>query len=239
MTTRFYAPPEHIQGDRLVLPEDEARHAVRVLRMSVGDTVTVVDGAGGWYEARLDQADKRGAAGTILAHKREVGEPAFQMTLGVALLKNRNRFEVLLEKAAELGVHTLVPLLTSRTERNIFKRDRFEKILIAAMKQCGRSRLVVLAAPQLLREALSVMPTPVLLAHEKVDAQATLWSWLAEHRPLNRLSLLIGPEGGFSEEEVLAAAEAGATAVSLGPRRLRAETAALAAVATTMLALER
>jgi len=238
MTTSFYAPLSAIREQAyVVLPEDEAAHAVRVLRKRPGDEIVVVDGAGGWHRVRLDHADRKGASGTILETRREVGEPAYALSIGLALLKNRSRFETFLEKAVELGVREVIPLRTHRTGKGQFKVHRAEQVLIAAMKQCGRSRLVRLAAPQPLAAVLGQGDVDLaLLAHEQAAPDRSLVRVLAAHPAAPSLRVLIGPEGGFTDEEVEAARQAGYAPVSLGPRRLRAETAALVAASAVMTA---
>ena len=235
VTTTFYTPSKNIADGRLVLPDDEARHAVRALRHTVGDEIVAVDGAGGRYRVRLTEADKRGAAGEIVAVEREVGEPAHPLVIGLGVLKNAGRFETFVEKAVELGVTEIVPLETERTERARLKPTRLDNILVAALKQSGRSRLPTLAEPMPLAAVLVERSDGLrILCHEAADPQALLPKVLARE-PGGGVTLLIGPEGGFSEAEVAGAQAAGWTVASLGPRRLRAETAAIAAAATAML----
>lgn len=237
MTTSFYVPPENIREQAyVVLPDDEAAHAARVLRKQVGDEIIVVDGAGGWYRVRLDQVGKRSVRGVIVEVRREVGEPSYTLRIGMALLKNRNRFETFLEKAVEMGVSEVIPLLTQRTEKASLKTQRTHNLLVAAMKQCGRSRLVRLAEPTLFHEALEEKTSDIkLIAHEAVDPAHGLLRILEQERGQS-YTILIGPEGGFTDEEIEAARQEGFMPVSLGPRRLRAETAALAAASAVMLA---
>lgn len=239
MTTAFYAPPEAFRGDYVVLPEDEARHAVRVLRLSAGDELVVVDGVGGRHRVRLDHATKREAAGAVLETCRETGEAPYALTLGVGLLKNRNRFETILEKAAELGVRRVVPLLTARTEKESLREERARNILVAAMKQSGRSRLVELEVPQPL-EALVQNPEDGglrLACAMEAPEERSLLDEVQRAEENTQIEILIGPEGGFAPEEVKRVQEAGYRLVSLGRRRLRAETAAITAAAGVMLAL--
>lgn len=233
MTTTFYAPPDLIHDGRITLPEDEARHAVRALRHGVGDEIVVVDGAGGRYRVRLTEADKRGAAGEIVEAQREVGEPPYRLTVGLGTLKNAGRFETFAEKAVELGVSRIVPLATERTERERVKERRLENILVAAMKQSGRSRLPELAELQDFDETLRSGDPLRILCHESADPAAALPHVLAG-APVS-LTILVGPEGGFSEAEVARAEASGWTVASLGPRRLRAETAAIAAASAVVL----
>ena len=244
MTTSFYAPPPSHQGDRITLPDDEARHAARVLRKKPGDEIAVVDGEGGWFRVRLDEVGKDAVAGVIVEGRREVGEPGYELVMGVALLKNASRFETFLEKAVELGVAAVVPLVTARTEKGRLKRPRAEGILTAAMKQSGRSRRVRLFEPTSLdvwfeEGRASGTDVHALICHEGVGVERSIYRALAGRPGAPRVEVLVGPEGGFSDEEVAAAMEAGFAPVSLGPRRLRTETAALTAAAAVMLAREK
>lgn len=236
MTTSFYVPPSLIQGNRLQLPEDEARHAVRVLRKRAGDEIAVVDGAGSWHRVRLDHTGKDRAAGTILETRQGVGEPSYHLTVGLGLLKNRNRFETFLEKAVELGVRRIIPLHTNRTEKESLKERRAENILVAAMKQCGRSRLPELTDPMALPTALNASECDqVLICHGRAPAERSLHRVVAEVSGDARILVLVGPEGGFSEEEVRSVQAKGGIPVLLGRRRLRAETAAVVAAAAVQL----
>lgn len=235
MTTTFYAPPEAFQGAHVTLPGDEAHHAVRVLRHRPGDELVVIDGVGGRHRVRLEEAGKRAAWGTVLATEAEVGEPDYRLRLGLALLKNRSRFETVVEKAVELGVAELVPLVTDRTEKVGLKRQRLDNIVLAATKQCGRSRLMTVSGPLVLDRALDEPSDLTILCHEQTATSARFLDVLAAHPAAQRLTVLIGPEGGFTSDEVDAAVAAGAHPASLGARRLRAETAALAACAGVAL----
>ena len=195
--------------------------------------MTVVDGEGGWYRVEVQHANGEQLVGTIVERRRAVGEPTVDVTVGLGLLKKRQRFETFAEKAVELGVRRIVPLRTAHTETDSFRRERVRKVMVAALKQCRRSRLPALESPRTLHETLE---------DDSVDrrfvcdgsAERTLHSALqAGPRPESVL-VLVGPEGGFHASEVEAAMEAGCTAVSLGARRLRAETAGLLAVAAAV-----
>lgn len=230
MTTAFYAPFASIRDGRVMLPDDETRHAVRALRKQAGDEIIVVDGEGGWYRVQLDHIGDRRAAGTVLQTRREVGEPAYRLTIGFGLIKNRNRFETFAEKAVELGVREIIPLHTTRTEKQGIKTDRTRNVMIAAMKQSGRCRLPALSAPTALPAVLDRYDTfdAVLVAHEAAEAAPSIRAALADASAAARMLVLVGPEGGFTDDEVGHVIRAGGQAVSLGPRRLRAETAGIA-----------
>lgn len=235
MTTTFYAPPGAFRDTQVALPDEEAHHAARVLRKQPGDEIIVVDGVGGWYHVRLVHVDRRSVQGQVLATRHEVGEPPYQLHIGLALLKNRNRYETFLEKAVELGVSEITPFISHRAEKATLKRQRAQNILMAAMKQTGRSRLVHITEPQPYADVLTSDAAVKLLCHEQADPAKQINTVLKKHADLTSLLVLIGPEGGFAQDEVQAATAAGFDVISLGPRRLRAETAAITAAAAVML----
>ncbi|WP_456428029.1 RsmE family RNA methyltransferase [Rhodocaloribacter sp.] len=237
LITAHYTPPSFVEGERLRLPEEEARHAVRVLRRRPGDEVVVVDGEGGWFRVRLDRVDKKHASGIILERRENVGEPDYDLVVGIAVLKNPNRFETFLEKAVELGVTAVAPLLTARTEKTVVKASRAHRIMVAAMKQCGRSRLPRLVPAEPFAAFLEADPPELgVICHEKTGTEEDLLSALRARSSVRRVRVLVGPEGGFTDDEVEAAERVGYRAVSLGSRRLRAETAGIAAATAVMLA---
>lgn len=241
MTTNFYVPPDQFHGDRVRLVEEEARHASKVLRAKIGDEITVVDGACGWYRVEIDQVDRHSLSGHVVERRSGVGEPPYELVLGIGLIKHRSRFETLLEKAVELGVATIAPLVTERTERERIREERSEGILIAAMKQCGRSRLPKLLEPlhfdNFLELASSEWSADLrVICHE--GARQDVLGLLRTKDAVRTVVATIGPEGGFSDDELRRARAAGFETVSLGSRRLRAESAGIAAAAAVMLALD-
>lgn len=236
MTTTYYLPRHQISGDLVILPDEEARHAIQVLRGKPGDEIVAVDGEGGWYRIQLTTLRKRHAEGVILEKKQNVGEPGYNLTLAVALLKNQKRFDFIVEKASELGVSRLVPLITARTEKRNMRTRRVENVLVAAMKQCGRSRLVEVTEVMAWGDCLNLMPEAHrYLCHEKTSESDRLHNKLSCVSQRDDLLIGIGPEGGFSEDEVADALASGFKVASLGDRRLRAETAAISACAGVML----
>lgn len=230
MTTNFYAPPSAFRSSRVVLPEDEARHLHTVLRGAEGDEMEVVDGEGGWYRVRIDHLSPDQVVGTIVERRENVGEPEIDVTVALGLLKKRSRFETFAEKAVELGVRRIVPLQTERTERTSIRKDRLRNVMVAAMKQCRRSRLSALAAPQSPADLLTASEAEVRLVCHAGDDAVPIRQALAEMSPFQSALVLVGPEGGFTPSEVEEAVTVGCTPVSLGPRRLRAETAGIAAL---------
>jgi len=243
VTTSFFIPPPNIKGERVTLPVEEVRHASRVLRKSAGDEIVAVDGMGGWYRIVLDHVDKRSAVGHIIERREGVGEPPYELTLAVAVLKNRSRFDTLLEKSVELGVSVIVPLITARTEKERVREQRSENILTSALKQCGRSRLPEFRDPVTLEDFLKIesekeSPSVKLICHEGVGTEFAISDALTESRGIGRITALVGPEGGFTDDEIVTASTADYRLVSLGKRRLRTETAAISVAAAVMLAYE-
>lgn len=230
MTTNFYAPPSAIRASRVVLPEEEARHLRTVLRGGEGDEMTVVDGGGGWYRARIDHVGPDQVVGTITEQRENVGEPTIDVTVGLGILKKRSRFETFVEKAVELGARRIVPLRTRRTERESIRDDRLRNVMVAAMKQCRRSYLPALAAPQSIESLLAGEAGEMRLVCHAGEESVPIQQVVADTRQRASALVLVGPEGGLTSSEVEAAVEATATPVSLGARRLRAETAGLAAL---------
>ena len=226
----YYTPPENISGEALTLEAEESVHLARVMRKRPGDEILVADGEGTAYAATITSVEGRQTLCRITARLPEHNEPKHRLTLAVGLIKNASRFDVLVEKATELGVERIIPLLTKRTIRHAPRTERWRAIALAAMKQSGRSRLPRIEEPATLSEVLSnVGGAAAAILHERASGTP-----LAELSP--GLSLvLIGPEGGFTDEETQQAIEAGCREASLGTRRLRTETAAVVAAALLLL----
>jgi 16S rRNA (uracil1498-N3)-methyltransferase len=224
MRNRFYYPAAMRSGDSVELGGEEFHHAVRVHRSRAGEEVELFDGRGKGFVGRIDTIGKTSARIEILdpAPSREL---TLELTLCLALIQP-DKFELVLQKGTELGVHRFVPLITDRAEvrpeRLNPKRERWEKLVLEAAKQSGRASLPALDGPQTFASAV----------HR--DSLRIVFDAEAEPTPLpptvESLSLFIGPEGGWSDEELALASEAGCAFRRLGPRRLRAETAAIAAV---------
>lgn len=234
MTTTYFAPPQHFQGEVVTLPLEEAQHAVKVLRKQVGDEIVVIDGVGGWHRVELQIVGKDRALGRILESQYEIGEPQIKITVGLALLKNANRFEEFAEKAVELGVTEIVPLLTQRTEVSKLKLDRLQRILIAAMKQSGRTRLPILHSPTAFKQIVAQEADLKLICHEQTALSESLFD-VHPSPEMQKITMLVGPEGGFSESEIEMAKAHQYQPVSLGKRRLRAETAAIIAASSVLM----
>ncbi len=228
----FYAPT--VDAVHALNP-DESKHLVRVLRGQVGDCVGLVDGKGHRYEGVLTEADKRRCVlSTKLVETQPA--PAFPLTLVIAPTKSTDRFEWLLEKAMEYGVRKIQPVWTERSERKTEKAERWEKILVSALKQSQQLWLTELAPAVLWQEWLNAGEASAnqgFVAHCEPTEKQHLFDAIATTQPC---WVAIGPEGDFTPSEIEAARSKGAVAVSLGEQRLRTETAGLAAIQMHALA---
>lgn len=229
------------------LDAEESRHAVKVLRLRQGDAIHVTDGQGHLYQCQVLQADDRACVvqctSTLDAHHSPC---AFH--LAVAPTKNPSRMEYLVEKAVEIGVSVITLLQCDHSERTFLKTERLEKLAISAMKQSLHTVLPVIHPPVKLRDWLEsahvfrnseeLSNTAFrFIAHCEADKPRTPLATALQ--PGHDAVVLIGPEGDFSEEEIALALKCGFQPVSLGPSRLRTETAALYAVTAFNLINDR
>jgi 16S rRNA (uracil1498-N3)-methyltransferase len=228
MSERFFISPP-INGERAVLTGDEARHLSAVMRAAVGDEVTLFDGSGAEFVARV-AAIRKGAVELSIVARHEISrELPFGLTLAVALPKGE-RQKWLIEKATELGVTRLVPLITERGVAQPVDAalDRLRRAVIEASKQCGRNRLMEIGAPAAAPDFFAAAKqTPVRLIAEPSGKP---FSGL-DIAQSDELIAAVGPEGGFTPAELAAANTEGWQSVALGSRILRVETAAIALAA--------
>ncbi|NNE70646.1 MAG: 16S rRNA (uracil(1498)-N(3))-methyltransferase [Rhodothermales bacterium] len=226
----FFAPDQP-PGGAVPLPADEAAHATRVLRLTQGDEVFVVDGAGTRSRAVLETVTKRGVVVRIQDTERESPALGLRVTLAAALVKNAGRYETMLEKVAEIGAARVIPMTTRRTEQSRLRADRARKILVGAMKQSGSSWLTQLGEVTRFEKILDMREPDALgiICHEAADPGTRIADLVGPSH--TDLFILVGPEGGFTDDEVAKAVEAGFHLASLGRARLRAETASIVALA--------
>lgn len=224
----FYTPPHNILHNELVIEGEEFAHLTHVMRKKPGDALRVVNGTGMAYDAIIASVDRRTARCEITATHTRLNEPSVDVTLGVGILKNASKFDFVVEKVAELGVNTIVPLLTERTIPHHARVDRWQKLALAAMKQSGRCVLPVVKELQTLTAFMSAIPpvTGKFIPHEKAE---TSWEDTIRRETRASIAICIGPEGGFSDAEIESAIGSSFIPVSFGPRRLRTETAAVVA----------
>jgi len=226
----FLCAARDVAERQVLLIGDEAHHAINVLRKKIGDRFFVVDGIGHEFFVELVAVEKGNLTCTILEKKVKPHELPMEIILGQALIKS-DHFDIVCEKAVELGVHTIMPLRTERSlvEPKNQKLIRWKKIIESATKQSRRSILAELTEIKSLSHLIEDTRgfDLKLMCHE--NAKTTMNEIISD-RKFSRILILIGPEGGFTESETALAIEHQFDMVSLGERRLRAETAALCAV---------
>ena len=221
----YYAPPEQLHSGFVELVDQEATHASKVMRSREGDRLIVVDGHGGRYEGPIRRITKQSVQVEI-DDRQQFPQPQPQLMLGMGILKKRDRLEFAVEKAVELGAQDIVLFRSDHTIKKNVRMDRLESIVLSAMKQSLHTWLPSVTMVHSVEEAINRFPDAQgLMAHEKTDADIPVD---LSGNDADQFLLLVGPEGGFSEQEVSFAVEAGSQLVSLGSYRLRAETAAVA-----------
>lgn len=230
----FHCPD--LLGDLIDLPEEEAHHATSVLRLTRGAQVGLLDGAGTRATGEVELVSKRGCTVRIVERNVSAPERAARIHLAVAPTKQMDRYEWLVEKAVEIGVDRITPLITERTERGRLRVDRLQRVAISAMKQSQRAWL-----PRI--DELSTLKQ--LLAEGLTDQRYFGWcegehrSLMERYDPGQDVLVLIGPEGDFTASEAALLRATGFAAVSIGTARLRTETAALTACTWMSLAQQR
>lgn len=226
----FYT--DEIDGHLAKLDEVQARHCVQVLRRKEGDAITFVDGKGGYYEGIIQEVGKKKCIIQILKTHLDYNKPIFKLHIAIAPTKNINRLEWFLEKATEIGITEITPIICQHSERRKLRTDRLQKILIAAMKQSLKAYLPQLNEPISLKQFVQ-LPRKQTLKYIAQGAENVALK--DNYQPKNDVLIMIGPEGDFSKEELTAAYENDFQGVNLGNNRLRTETAGIVACHTLNL----
>lgn len=232
---QFFAPDIVASG---ILPPDESRHCCKVLRHRAGDEICVIDGKSHRFTCRILDPDPRATQIEIISAEEISDHWKVNITLAVAPTKNMDRIEWMTEKAVEIGVNRIVPLLCEHSERKIVKTERLVNIAVSAMKQSLKTVLPEISPLITIKDFLQGLPeNQDLNSHEQrflgyCDSAYPRKSMIQEYRPGNNVILMIGPEGDFSPEEVRLSVESGFIPVTFGESRLRTETAAIVALDT-------
>jgi 16S rRNA (uracil1498-N3)-methyltransferase len=228
---RFFVPPESLQGDPIIIEGDAHHHLRNVLRVKPGAKILLLDGNGGYCNTEVISIDAKQSTARVLDRGARP-LPDLKITLMQALPKG-DKFDLVLQKGTELGAHRFQPILTEHAipnltpERMKKRTQRWQRIVSEAARQCRRYTLPEVTQPQPLNEALAAQATAFKLI--LWESGAVPIAQALPSAPPKEVLLLIGPEGGFSEQEITAATNAGFQAIHLGPRILRTETAGLAA----------
>lgn len=222
----FYTPD--ITADEYILNEEESRHCMKVLRLVISDVVHLIDGRGGLYEAEIIAESKRNVTLRVLKTTRAYQKRNHSLHIAVAPTKNIDRLEWFLEKATEIGIDTITPLICERSERKIVKEDRLNKVITSAVKQSLQAYHPVLNEAVSFKEFISKATADYkMIAHCEDGEPRGFISQVSE--PGQRYLILIGPEGDFTPNEIQLALQNDFKPLTLGNTRLRTETAALAA----------
>ena len=224
----FYTPD--ISGKTYTLDETESKHCIRVLRLSKGDEITLVDGRGGFFTAEIADPNPKRCKVNVVNSELNYGLRNFQVQVAIAPTKNIERLEWFLEKATEIGIDRVTPLLCQHSERKEIKNERLEKVMVSAMKQSLKAYLPKLVELTKFNEFIK----------QPFEGQKFIAHCEEQHRELlknvmelsKNYLILIGPEGDFSPEEIELAIAFGFLPVSLGDSRLRTETAGVVACHT-------
>ena len=225
---------DDICDGRVRLDAEESGHCVRVLRHRPGDEISVIDGRGTLYRCALEIADAKGAEARVIEAQPGFGAHPYHLTMAVCPTKNIDRFEWFVEKATEIGVDVIAPVIGERSERRVLKTDRLRRLTLSAAKQSLKAAIPTVAEPQSVRDFILAAPADALklicYCFDDVERKQ-----IQQLLPAKDICILIGPEGDFSPEEATLARERGWVPVSLGDSRLRTETAAVVAATAVYL----
>ncbi|SRX73732.1 16S rRNA (uracil(1498)-N(3))-methyltransferase [Aequorivita antarctica] len=224
----FYTPNISENSKEITFDKEESRHIVKVLRMKEGDSFKITNGKGSFFDAEVISANPKGCLVKIISE--EVQQPlSYQLHIAVAPTKLNDRYEWFMEKATEIGISEITPIICDHSERKVIKSERYEKILQSAMKQSLKAYLPILNEAVSFKNFVTSEKTTESLkciAHCEETDKKSLKSVLI---PKKKVIILIGPEGDFSNEEIEFAKTSGFIPVTLGESRLRTETAAIVA----------
>lgn len=221
----FYAPD--IASNTYTLPEEESKHCIRVLRLNTGDEITLIDGKGNLFTASISNPNPKRCEVIVTDVKTEFGKRNFYLHIAIAPTKNIERLEWFLEKATEIGVDEITPILCDRSERKVINNDRLEKIIVSAVKQSIKAYVPKLNEMISLKQFLNQS-----IDGQKFIAHCNSWDLppLKDNlQPNSKVTILIGPEGDFTYNEVEQCLSNGYKEISLGTSRLRTETAGIVA----------
>ena len=219
----FYSPD--ISGNTYSLNEEESKHCSKVLRLKEKDIVHLIDGSGGFYKTEIISISNKEVKVRVLNLQKNYQKKNYSLHIAIAPTKNNDRFEWFLEKATEIGIDEITPLLCEHSERKGIKPERFEKILVAAMKQSYKAYLPKLNPLIKFNDFISsTNADQKFIAHCEEGAKSNLKKEIETNK---KILILIGPEGDFSNEEIELAKTKNYVEISLGSSRLRTETAGI------------
>lgn len=227
---RLFLPPEHINSKEIIITGENARYLSLVLRVQPGESVAILDGQGKRYICRILSVHKKEVRVEKIKEEYYSSESPISITLAQGLPKG-DKMDLIVQKATELGVSKIIPLIAERSQiRTTEKASRWRKIALSASQQSGRDIVPEIEEPLKIDEFLNRGIQHNGIIFSEIYNKRNLKETLLKIKDLKHITLLIGPEGGFSKDEVTSAVENGFTEASLGPRILRTETAPIAAI---------
>jgi 16S rRNA (uracil1498-N3)-methyltransferase len=221
----FYAPD--ISGSTYTLDENESRHLIRVLRMTKGSGVRLIDGKGNLFDGIINNPDQNKCTIIITGRITDFEKRNYKLHIAISPLKNPERFEWFIEKSVEIGIDEITPLICKNTEKPGIKTDRVNNLIISAMKQSLKATKPVLNETCYLKDFISMKPDAILMIAHCNDSLVRKSVSEVYTKGRNAI-ILVGPEGDFTREEIDSAANSGFIPVHLGTSRLRTETAGIA-----------
>jgi 16S rRNA (uracil1498-N3)-methyltransferase len=222
----FYCKPENFSENILTIDGDEFTHLVKVMRKKIGELILTVDGLGTIFECKICEINKNELFAEIQSKSKSHNEPEINITLALGLLKNPSKYDFVVEKATELGVKRIIPFISKFTIAQKPKIDRWQNLAISAMKQSQRAFLPIISECLNYKNLLDLPYDIKLIA----DIDSEHFTDATGKNKNSEILILIGPEGGFSDEEVSEAVKNGFKKFNLSNMRLRAETAAITSI---------
>jgi len=217
------------------LDAEESAHCVKVLRHRTGDDISVIDGCGNLLRCSLADDSPKGACARIISEEKGFGSHPYHLTMAVCPTKNNDRYEWFVEKATEIGVDVIAPVIGEHSERKVYKTDRARKIVLSAAKQSLKAALPEVQEPESVIDFIYGIPEETIklfaCCFEGEEERISIKETLSKAGKGDKIAILIGPEGDFSKDELEAALRSGWRPVHLGDSRLRTETAAVFAAA--------
>ena len=224
----FFCP--ELLNDTSFLPNEESAHCIKVLRKKVGDHIHLIDGVGGFYEAEITVVSQKKVIFNVIKKWNQPKSP-YSLHIAIAPTKNNDRFEWFLEKATEIGIDEVTPIICEHSERKMIKNERMEKIILSAAKQSLKSKLPKINKVTSFNDFMNKNDSShCFIAHCLPNQKKKL-----KNEVVSESTILIGPEGDFSTLEVEVALKNNYTPISLGSSRLRTETAGVIACHTIAL----
>lgn len=227
---RFFLTPERFSGERVVITGDDAHHISKVLRIKVGELITATDGEGALYQLRVTALTSEKVETMIISKRQDRAEPGVKVRLFQSVLKGE-KMDWVLQKGTEIGISSFHPFISRRTvvKKDLAefhrKNDRWSRIVLEAAKQSGRGKTPEVLLVVALEKLALYLTAPLTLVAWEEERRVSLFGLLSQTDKPQEVDLIIGPEGGFTSEEVQYLEARGARPISLGPRILRAETA--------------